>query len=87
MANKDELINFFKDTIKSIDDQKYKTIISEQLLYFEDDEIPRKIFIFYELMEQYWVTKDYQKYSNLRNIIERYKLILFNDSTPNINDN
>jgi hypothetical protein len=87
MANKDELINFFKDTIKSIDDQKYKTIISEQLLYFEDDEIPRKIFIFYELMEQYWVTKDYQKHSNLRNIIERYKLILFNESTPNINDN
>jgi hypothetical protein len=87
MANKDELINFFKDTIKSIDDQKYKTIISEQLLYFEDDEIPRKIFIFYELMEQYWVTKDYQKHSNLRNIIERYKLILFNESTPNIDDN
>jgi hypothetical protein len=87
MANKDELIIFFKDTIKSIDDQKYKTIISEQLLYFEDDEIPRKIFIFYELMEQYWVTKDYQKYSNLRNIIERYKLILFNESTPNIDDN
>jgi hypothetical protein len=87
MASVEEIINILKDAIESMHDDSYKTIISEQLLFFEDDEIPRKIFVFYELMEKYWVTKDYQKYSNLRNIIERYKLILFNESTPNIDDN
>lgn len=78
MKSTEEIINNFKQLIEDIDKENYDNIIRDQLRYFEDDEPPRKLIIFYELMEKFWVKKDFERYYKLRHIIERYKEILFN---------
>lgn len=78
MKSTEEIIHYLKQLIEDIHKENYNNIIRDELQYFEDDEPPRKLIIFYELMEKFWINKDFDRYYKLRHIIERYKEILFN---------